>query len=285
MCAKCTIWAADCIAGIKERVGTCSVDVVVTSPPYNIGKKYNRYRDDNGVTEYQDWMKNVSKSISYALSDNGSLFLNLGGKPSDPFWPIQVLECFRQDFKLQNTILWVKSIAIGREDVGSGAGLDADIAVGHYKPVNSKRYLNQMSEYIFHLTKNGDVELDKLGVGVSYQDKSNVGRWNNDHNDLRDRGNVWFIPYETINSSRPHPCVFPVKLPEMCIKLHGTKRTKLVMDPFLGTGSTAIACQQLNVEFVGFDIDSYYVRMARRSILAWRKQSRSPSRSKAIQVK
>ena len=170
------------------------------------------------------------------------------------------------DFVLQNTILWVKSIAISKDEVGDYPGLNGDIAVGHYKPVNSKRFVNGLSEYIFHFTKHGDVDLDKLGVGVPYQDKSNVARWKGGRSDLRDRGNVWFIPYETIREARPHPCVFPVKLPEMCIRLHGLSKTELVLDPFLGTGSTALACDRLGVGFVGFEIDPYYVGVAKESL-------------------
>jgi site-specific DNA-methyltransferase (adenine-specific) len=144
--------------------------------------------------------------------------------------------------------------------------MTGDIAVGHFKPVNSRRFVNGLSEYVFHFTKKGDVVLDKLGIGVPYQDKSNVARWKAGAADLRDRGSVWFIPYDTIRKARPHPCVFPVRLPEMCIRLHGLTKTRLVLDPFLGTGSTALACDRLGVDFIGFDIDPYYVRLARASL-------------------
>ena len=75
-------------------------------------------------------------------------------------------------------------------------------------------------------------------MGVPYQDKSNIGRWKHAKQDKRDRGNTWFIPYETIQmkKERPHPATFPTKLPEMCIKLHGIKEKMVVMDPFLGIG-------------------------------------------------
>jgi site-specific DNA-methyltransferase (adenine-specific) len=96
---------------------------------------------------------------------------------------------------------------------------------------------------------------------VPYQDKTNIGRWKTAKQDKRDRGNTWFIPYETIQSKkdRPHPATFPTKLPEMCIKLHGIRDGLLVMDPFSGIGSTAIASLRLGVSFVGFDIDNGYI--------------------------
>ena len=79
------------------------------------------------------------------------------------------------------------------------------------------------------------------------------------------RGNTWFIPYETIqrrDRDRPHPATFPVRLPEQCLKLHGLSRIKTVLDPFLGLGSTAVACARLGVDFIGTEIDEDYLNEA-----------------------
>lgn len=102
-------------------------------------------------------------------------------------------------------------------------------------------------------------------MGVPYQDKSNIGRWKQATQDKRCRGNTWFIPYDTIQSrdkERPHPATFPVKLPEMCIRLHGLDKVKLVLDPFLGIGTTALACLRLGVSCLGFEIDPQYFHIA-----------------------
>jgi site-specific DNA-methyltransferase (adenine-specific) len=109
---------------------------------------------------------------------------------------------------------------------------------------------------------------------VKYQDKTNIGRWKNASKDLRGRGNTWFIPYETIQTARPHPTVFPVKLPEMCIRLQGVRKNMLVLDPFMGTGSTALACQKLGVDYIGFEIDTTYVTIAQKK-LVYQKKERS----------
>ena len=102
---------------------------------------------------------------------------------------------------LQNTIHWIKSIAIRKEDVGRYPGVSGNVSVGHYKPINSARYINDCHEYIFHLTKNGRVALDRLAVGVEYQDKSNIARFGSaNRSDSRCRGNTWFVPYKTIKS-------------------------------------------------------------------------------------
>jgi site-specific DNA-methyltransferase (adenine-specific) len=79
---------------------------------------------------------------------------------------------------------------------------------------------------------------------------------------VRCRGNTWFIPYDTIQNretDRPHPATFPAKLPEMCLRLHGLERTRLVADPFMGLGSTAVACARLGLSFIGSDIDEIYL--------------------------
>lgn len=263
------LFHGDCISGIGNDLLEKAIDVVVTSPPYNIGVRYNRYKDTLPRNGYLRFLANVGETIKKVLSDDGSFFINIGSKPSDPWIPLDVANVLREHFTLQNVIIWVKSIAIPKSDVGKYPAILSDIAVGHFKPLTSDRYLNDCYEYIFHFTKNGNVKLDKLSVGVPYQDKTNIGRWKKATSDRRDRGNTWFIPYETIwdKKQRPHPSTFPSKLPEMCIKLHGVNKCKLVLDPFIGIGSTALASINLGVSCIGFDIDKSYLEICKKRIL------------------
>ncbi len=255
----------DCVPGMRERLVEGCIDVVVTSPPYNLGINYNGYDDTLSRNDYLEWTGNWAAEVERVLSPDGSFFLNVGSKPKDPMVPFQILEVMCRRFTLQNVIHWVKSIAIMKSEVGNYPGITQDVVVGHYKPINSGRFLNDCQEYIFHLTKRGDVPLDRLAVGVPYQDKTNVARWAKAGSDTHCRGNTWFIPYETIMSrekERPHPATFPVELPTRCIKLHGVERTRLVLDPFLGIGSSAIACCRLGVPFVGFELAEDYYKEA-----------------------
>ncbi|MCC7566215.1 MAG: site-specific DNA-methyltransferase [Methanomicrobiaceae archaeon] len=257
----------DCLEGMR-RMGDGVVDIIVTSPPYNIGKDYSQYNDRQPRETYLRWLERIAAESRRVLKEDGSFFLNLGGKASDPWLPFDVIQQFREYYELQNVIHWIKSIAIERSDMGAYDHILADIAVGHYQPVNSPRFLSQCHEYIYHLTKHGRVALDKLGVGVRYQDKSNIGRWKRADRDIRDRGNTWFIPYRTIRSSRPHPTTFPERLPEMCIRLHGFTPETLVLDPFMGIGSTALACVSLGVRYIGFEIDPAYHAVAEARLRA-----------------
>jgi site-specific DNA-methyltransferase (adenine-specific) len=259
-----TFYLKDCINGLKENVRDKSADVVVTSPPYNIGTGYSSYKDELPRKKYLEWMEDVGIAVKQSLTDDGSFFLNIGNNLKDPWIAWDVAHVLRKYFVLQNVIHWVKSIAISKTEVGNNPNIAGDIAVGHFKPILSNRFLNDCHEYIFHFTKYGDVHLDKLAVGVSYQDKTNIERWKAaNKEDRRDRGNMWFIPYQTIRSrskQRPHPATFPVKLPEMCIRLHGN--AKLVIDPFVGIGSAAVAAMRLGISFVGFEIDKEYLDAA-----------------------
>lgn len=270
--SETVVYRRDCVEGMRELLEPGSIDVVVTSPPYNLGITYGSYDDTVPRDEYLNWIAAWGEVVEGVLSHGGSLFLNVAGKPSEPWGPFEVLERLRGRFVLQNTIHWLKSIAIDADLVGAASGVSHNLAVGHYKPINSRRYVNDCHEYIFHLTKTGDVELDRLAIGVEYQDKSNVTRWEAARGDLRCRGNTWFVPYRTIQSrdrERPHPATFPVRIPMMCIRLHGVERVRRVLDPFLGLGHTALACKVLGLPFVGFEMDVDYFADACRSIEAF----------------
>jgi site-specific DNA-methyltransferase (adenine-specific) len=255
----------DCVEGMRSFLEDGCVDVVVTSPPYNLGVAYNSHDDTAPREDYLQWCGLWAAEVKRVLAPRGSFFLNVGGKPSDPHVPFDVLAVMRRRFALQNVFHWVKSIAIMRSEVGDYPGLEADIVVGHYKPINSPRFVNDCHEYVFHLTHRGDVPLDRLAVGVPYRDKSNVNRWKGAGRDLHCRGNTWFLPYPTIlrrDRDRPHPATFPPSLPERCIRIHGLERTRLVLDPFMGLGSTAVACARLGIPCVGFEIDPEYRKEA-----------------------
>jgi len=270
--ATLRFYLGDCVE-LLPQLGAATVDVAVTSPPYNLGIKYRSYQDTLPRDRYLEWTGAWVEAVRGVLAPHGSLFLNVGAKPSDPWVAMDIAQAVRPWLRLQNTLHWVKSIVIERSAAGAGAGLLRDLAVGHYKPINSPRFLNDCHEFIFHFTQAGDTPLDRTAIGVPYQDKSNVRRWRAARADLRCRGNAWFLPYQTINSrekDRPHPATFPVRLPEYCLRLHGLSRARLALDPFTGLGSTAVACARLGVSFVGIELDRVYldeaVARARRAI-------------------
>jgi site-specific DNA-methyltransferase (adenine-specific) len=268
--ARIRLYLGDCIE-VLPSLEPGSMRVVVTSPPYNIGIRYRSYRDDMPRREYLNWTERWLRTVAAVVAPEASLFLNVGAKPTDPWIPLEVAQVARGHFLLQNTIHWVKSIAIDQDAVGTGVGLARDVAVGHYKPINSERFVNDCHEFIFHFTPGGRTRLDRRAIGVRYQDPSNVERWAGAGGGKRCRGNTWFIPYDTIQSrdrDRPHPASFPVKVPEQCLRLHGLTRAGTVLDPFLGLGSTAVAAASLGLDFVGVEVDEHYLKEAADRIRA-----------------
>jgi site-specific DNA-methyltransferase (adenine-specific) len=228
-----------------------SVDVIVTSPPYNIGVSYRSHQDNQPTAAYLEWLGEVAKALRRVLKDEGSLFLNADGCARLPWRGYEIGRVFSGHFCLQNEITWVKAITIG------------DQSRGHFKPIRSARYLNRTAEKLFHFTKKGDVAIDRLAVGVPYADKRNIRRWKAARGDLRCGGNTWFLPYKTVRSKAEkfdHPAGYPVELPEVCLRLVGSRGT--VLDPFAGCGTTLVAAQRLGMSGLGIEIDEMYAAQA-----------------------
>jgi hypothetical protein len=186
----------DCIKGMS-RLRNESVDLVVTSPPYNLGIGYSEYADRQNRQSYLKWCAKWAAEIRRILRSNGSFFLNVGSAPSNPMLPYQIvieLTSASGGFLLQNAIHWIKSITIdtkrsdphlnplpgqGEADAKCQVRVEAAVKTfGHFKPINSKRFLNDCHEHIFHFTKSGRIEIDRLALGVPYPLKatSRAGR-------------------------------------------------------------------------------------------------------------
>lgn len=269
---------------IMDAAAPRSVDCIVTSPPYNLGIKYESYDDTTSREDYLAWSDRWLSAARRVIGFQGSLFLNMGGKPSDPLGPEQVvLRAVEAGWVVQNKLYWIKSITTRVKTkpdhikaMSEKAGLDAkqvralarafaeaegdglERSAGHFKSLNSPRFVNDCVEMVYHLTRDGDVPLDRIAVGVEFEDKSNLTRGTRGKNgDRRCRGNAIFVPYVTIQSrdeQRPHPATFPVELASYCYQLHGLGRIKLTMDPFSGIGHSAMAAAQLGLNHVGVEV-------------------------------
>src|SRR5437667_3836782 len=101
----------DCIDGMS-RLGDESVDVVVTSPPYNLGIDYGKYSDRQDRQSYLRWCYGWAEQVRRILKPRGSFFLNIGAAPSNPMLPHEMVIELRNLFVFQNTIHWIKSITV-----------------------------------------------------------------------------------------------------------------------------------------------------------------------------
>lgn len=287
------IYNEDCIKGMLD-LPEKSVDVIITSPPYNLNIKYGSYKDNKERDDYLDWLNDVFSAIKWCLKDNGHFWLNMGYSNIDPWIGMDVANIARNHFVLQNNFIWVKSISID------------NVTSGHFKPINSERFSNTTWEHLFHFTKSGDIKVDKLSVGVPYMYDSNIDKGsrmrgrlvkkmgyenqrdfnknatdeikrevnkkiedkmkNKPVNNSRCKGNSWYIPYDTINNRNKHrgshPATYPIKLVEDCIKFSAISENSIVVDPFIGSGTTAIGALKQNMNYIGFDIDQSYIDFA-----------------------
>ncbi len=261
----------DTMAGMKQLPDRC-VDVIVTSPQYNLGIKYKDGNDKKDVQDYLDQAVLWFEQWRRILKDDGSLFLNFGASCTSPMLPFHLISTlgylgrtegkkWKPDWYLQNHIDWVKSISVPtrKGDI---------ITAGHFKPITSDRFLNINREDVFHLTKTGKVKLDRLAVGVPYQDKSNIERRGHAQ-DLRCRGNTVFIPYDTVQKvdEDSHPAPFPPELAAYCFKLHGKPEECVGFDPFVGEANAAIGARQAGLwYFFGFDHTESYLKRGARNL-------------------
>lgn len=242
-----------------------SFDCIVTSPPYNLGKNYGSKVNDNKPREdYLAWIKEVFVACKRVLKDDGSIFINIGYSNINPWIAMDVGQVLRGEFYLQNMITWVKNISIG------------DNSHGHFKPINSARFITPTNETIFHFTKTGKISINRLAVGVPYTHKSNLKERSKKKNktlgegelkpDIRCRGNTWFVRYKTIQNKKEkggHPATFPVELAEMCIKLCvGDRKGANILDPFIGSGTTLVAAKKLGLRGTGIDINADFLQFA-----------------------
>lgn len=247
---KIKIYKQDCLDFLKNSDNQ-SVDVVVTSPPYNFNKKYNQYNDKISEDLYIEWISDISLEIKRILKKDGSYFLNIGFRNNNPLLHYKVVEKISSFLNLQNTIIWAKSIVVNNE--GSG----------HFIPNNSKKYLNNIFEYVFQFTLDGEKIIDRNSIGVPYKDKRNIDRFKNNtgKGDVRCAGNIWFVPHKTIKSKQErknHPTSYPEELVLKCILLNGYNENTVVLDPFLGSGTTLKVCKRLNINGIGVEIDDQY---------------------------
>lgn len=246
-----TLIEGDCLEKLKEMPEN-SVDIVVTSPPYNIGINYADYTDDKEDDAFLEWMSSISRELARIVKKGGHAFVNVGYTNKKPWISHDVAQQFRRDWVLQNRFVWVKSISIENK------------TTGNFKPINSPRYVSLTNEDVYHFTHDGTVAIVRKAIGVPFMHKGNMERFGHVE-DLRCRGNTWFVPFTPINDAGKrgggHPATFPLELPLMCIRLTGIT-DGVVMDPFVGSGTVMQAARKCGMRGVGIDISPTYLAHA-----------------------
>ena len=226
----------DCI-DLMNQMPEASVDLIVTSPPYNIKnstgnglkngsggkwpqaallKGYAAHNDAMPHDEYVRWQRSCLEAMMRVLGEDGAIFYNHKWRVQGGL--LQDRADIVDGFPVRQIIIWQRNGGI-------------NFNPGYFLPTYEVIYL--IAKPKFRLAPKANAQ-----------------------------GDVWRIPQETKN---PHPAPFPLALAQKCVE---STAAKVVLDPFIGSGTTAIAAQQSNRQWIGMDISEVYCELARRRISA-----------------
>lgn len=226
-----------------------SVHLMVTSPPYNVRKEYDA---DLSLEEYLDLLGQVFQETYRVLVHGGRACVNVANVGRKPYVPLSDYLSFlmRQiGFQMRGEIIWQK---------GAGAGIS--MAWGSWQSA-SNPVLRDTHEYILVFSK-GSFTRKKTPDKESTISREEFMEWTR---------SVWTFSPESARRVG-HPAPFPVELPYRLIQLY-TYKGEVVLDPFMGSGSTAIAALKAGRRFVGYEINPRYLTLARERIAAFQQQS------------
>lgn len=248
----CAIYLSDCQDSLVQ-LDFPLADLTVTSPPYNIGKVYEEKRP---LADYLEWCANWIAEIYRLTKPNGSFWLNLGYltiPQKAKAIPISYLLWDRVPFYLIQEVVW-----------HYGAGVAGK---KFFSPRNEKFlwYVKDSQNYTFNLDAVRDPD-------VKYPNQKKNGRLK--VNPLgKNPGDVWQFPKVTSGRNRsakertPHPAQFPEAIVERIIKA-SSNEGDIILDPFLGSGTTAVVAQRLNRRVIGFEIQEAYCEIAANRLQA-----------------
>ena len=235
------IICGDCLEvmkGIPDKV----IDLVVTSPPYNCGIDYGIHNDNMKWVEYYSWCKDWLTEIFRIIKDDGRIclihYLSLG-QVDNRYAPLMELNCLAEEigFKHYGLAIWWDITLTKRTAWGSWLSASAP-------------YINSPFEGILILYKNYWKKINQGTTEISPKEF------------MESCSGIWKIPTE---HNRRHPAPFPIELASRCMRLFSWKGD-ILLDPFLGSGTTAVACKELGRNFIGIEIEPKYCEIAKRRL-------------------
>lgn len=240
-----SIMCGDCREVLKTLPDGC-VDCCVTSPPYNIGLDYGTTDDRKSDDDYLAFTRDYLEQCYRVIKDDGRVCLNIGYKVSTVKEAgidyVELLNLIKSiGYTLRETIIWVKSKR--PDDPQSFCG--SNTAWGSWMSASNPICRSRM-EFIFVLNKNS---FKKHHRGISTMTRQEF---------MDCASTVWYFPAER---SRLHKAPFPVDLPYRCIQFY-TYQGDVVLDPFIGSGTTAVACVRTGRRYIGIEQNPDYIRMA-----------------------
>ena len=220
----------------------CSVHLMVTSPPYNVGKDY----DENlSLEEYLAFLKRVWAETYRVLVPGGRACVNvanLGRKPYIPLHAFIMRDMIELGFLMRGEIIWDK-----------GASASASTAWGSWQSASNPT-LRDTHEYILVFSK-GNFRREKVDGRAPTISKEEF---------LEFTKSVWSFAAESAKKIG-HPAPFPIELPYRLIQLY-TFSNEIILDPFMGSGQTALAAIKSKRHYVGYEVNEEYLKLAQKRI-------------------
>ena len=224
-----------------------SVHLMVTSPPYNVTKDY----DENlSLKEYLELLDEVFTEVYRVLVPGGRAVINIaniGRKPYIPLTSYVNKIMLKIGFLMRGEIIWDKSASAG-----------TSTAWGSFQSA-SNPCLRDVHEYILVFSK-GNFKLDRTKEEKISKRKDTIEK----QEFIDFTKSIWKFPTESAKKVG-HPAPFPIELPRRCIEFY-TFTGDIVLDPFVGSGSTAIAAKKCGRNYIGFDINEEYIKLAESRI-------------------
>jgi site-specific DNA-methyltransferase (adenine-specific) len=220
-----------------------SVHLMVTSPPYNVGKEYD---EDLDLDEYRGLLKAVFREVYRKLMVGGRACVNvanLGRRPYIPLHSFIIEDMLDLGFLMRGEIIWQKAASAG-----------ASTAWGSWMSASNPT-LRDVHEYILIFSKDS-MRRERGRESTISRDEF-----------LEYTKSVWSFPTESAKRVG-HPAPFPEELPYRLIQLY-TFEGDVVLDPFCGSGTTCVAALKTGRHFVGFDINEEYISLAKDRISAY----------------
>jgi len=242
---------------IMDELPDNSIHLMVTSPPYNVGKKYD---NDFTLDEYLSFLKKVWQEVYRVLVPGGRLCVNianLGRKPYIPLHAFIIRDMLDIGFLMRGELIWDKA-ASASPSTAWGSWLSA-----------ANPTLRDIHEYILVFSKQ------------TFSRKNVLKRKNTISKEefLTLTKSIWTFSAERARKIG-HPAPFPVELPYRLIQLY-TYEEEVVLDPFMGSGQTAIAAVKSNRHYVGYDVEKKYVQLANKWVNDFIVEYTSPVMSKS----
>jgi adenine-specific DNA-methyltransferase len=244
------IYIGDCNE-VMKTIQTKSIQTIVTSPPYNLKKNYGAYKDDIDFNAWKNLIDQTFKNAKKILKDNGSFFLNVSPIPSKKTKEIIPLDaiCYNiaklNGFYLRNSIIW------------------------HFNNMqNCKNRLSGRWESILWFVKDIDNYIFNLDdIKIPYITKNDKRL---DPSGGRNPTDVWY--FDRVNNMTKKklklsevPTMFPTEMIERIITM-STNEQDIVLDPFMGSGTTILASDNLSRKGIGIDIDKKYIQIVKQRI-------------------